>query len=69
MTTFWDLPKKVREEIYRLHLVQQEPVDYALFKNLCGYPENDPDTEPFVKERIMPLIFQASRRLEKEGTI
>jgi hypothetical protein len=36
MANFWDLPKPVRERIYRLHLVQEDPVDLDRFEAHCG---------------------------------
>ena len=36
MANFWDLPKPVREQIYRLHLVQENPVDLDDFEAACG---------------------------------
>jgi hypothetical protein len=36
MANFWDLPKPVRERIYRLHLVQDDPVNLIDFEAACG---------------------------------
>jgi hypothetical protein len=36
MANFWDLPKPVREQIYRLHLVREDHVDLVDFEAACG---------------------------------
>lgn len=35
MANFWDLSKPVREQIYRLHLVQEDPIDMKKFVASC----------------------------------
>ena len=67
MAGFWDLPKELREKIYRMHLVQQNRVTYKRFKTLSGCTEKDPFGDATKLERIMPNIFQVSRKLEQEG--
>lgn len=67
MAGFWDLPKELREKIYRMHLVQQNRVTYKRFKTLSGCTEMDSFGDATKLERIMPNIFQVSRKLEQEG--
>lgn len=36
MGDFWDLPRPLRERIYRLHLVQDDPIDLTQLQAACG---------------------------------
>jgi len=69
MTGFNDLPKTVRETIYRIHLVQDGPVKFSEFKALCNCSNNDErtTTEGFNPARIMPTLLRVSRKSEREG--
>lgn len=60
MTTFWDLPRSVRERIYRLNLVQETPLVFDEFMKMCG----NKDTFPLT---TMPCLMQADRKLELEA--
>lgn len=65
MTNFWDLPKPVREKIYRLHLRFTTPVKYETFKELSGGTQAAADGTKV--QKIMPLLLQVLYRLELEG--
>jgi len=72
MKTFWNLPKPVREKIYRLALIEEEqPVDFAAYKKTCGYTEEnaddmDCDTKKPAKLKC-PDLLQVSRKVEREA--
>jgi hypothetical protein len=74
MANFMDLPKAVREKIYRLHLVADEqPVDFTTHKVLCGYDGFDNDDHPSTKlyngeSRKMPPLLHVSRQIEREAS-
>lgn len=59
MTDFWDLPRSVRERIYRLNLVLT-PLVFDEFMKMCG----NKDTFPLT---TMPCLMQADRKLELEA--
>lgn len=65
MKDFWDLPKPVREKIFRLYLHHGSPVSYETFKGLSR--STQPATDGTLAQQIMPLLLQASYRLELEG--
>jgi hypothetical protein len=65
MTNFWDLPKPVREKIYRLHLRFTSPVNYETFKELSRGTQ--PAADGTKVQKIMPLLLQVPYRLELEG--
>jgi hypothetical protein len=67
MANFWDLPKTVRETIYRTHLVQASSVKSAEFEEYCRCPDPDQDFAP-KPLRLMPPLLEVSRRIEREGT-
>lgn len=67
-----DLPKPVREKIYRLHLVaEQQPVNFEAYKEACGYTEGtndlsgDADKPAKIKS---PALLQVSRKMEREAS-
>ena len=62
MKGFCDLPKPVREKIYRMHLVQDDPVEFPEFKAFCNFSNDDDPPQ------IMPSLFQVSRKIDREGT-
>ena len=66
MANFWDLPKPVRERIYRLHLVQEDPVDLVDFEATCGgdlpYIWSDLKTR-----RGTPQLLQVCKKTEREA--
>lgn len=69
MTNFWNLPKLVREKIYRMHLVRDAPVDYEKFIDLCGVTDADwrfrgMKLQP---EPMLPRILHVSQEMEEEG--
>jgi len=72
MKTFWDLPKPVREKIYRLDLVaQKQPVDFTIYKKTCGYTENAGDADHGVgkpPKTQCPNLLQVSRKIEREAS-
>lgn len=61
MTNFWDLPKAVREKIYRMHLVQDSPVTLNDFKTFCN------KCRVSSSERVTPCLLQADLRIEREA--
>jgi hypothetical protein len=65
MANFWDLPKDVRERIYRLHLVQADPIDLDEFLASC---EGDP--VPLWRRgqhRGMPKLLHVCKKTEREA--
>lgn len=67
MKGFYDLPKSVREKIYRMHLVQDDPVKFSEFKAICNCTDKD-EILTNKRPRIMPSLLQVSRKIEREGT-
>ena len=68
MTNFWDLPKLVRERIYRLHLVQEDPVDLDRFEAHCG--EDFPplwSTRNRGSLRGIPQLLKVCKKTEREA--
>lgn len=65
MTSFWDLPKPVREKIYRMNLRLTTPVKYETYKELSGGTQ--PAADGTEVQQIMPPLLQVSYRLELEG--
>lgn len=66
MANFWDLPKPIRERIYRLHLLQDQPVTQGDFLQLCGRRETRCScSECLVK--MMPCLLQADHKIEREA--
>lgn len=72
MPNFMDLPKPVRERIYRLHLVAyKQPVDFEAYKKACGYTEvaNDRNSKVEKPAKIKcPSLLQVSRKVQREAT-
>ena len=66
MANFWDLPKPVRERIYRLHLVQDDPVDLIGFEAACGgrLAQIWDDRK---SRRGNPQLFQLCKQTEREA--
>lgn len=62
MPDFWDLPRKVRDKIYRMHLVHDEPITQDAHDKMCrdrkalGY-----------RQKQMPIIFRVSARADREA--
>lgn len=83
MANFMDLPKPVREKVYRLHLIaDKQPVTFETFKQTCRSPaaigdyegadlkalrDNGVDTSKHGKSRTMPVLLQASDAIEREA--
>jgi hypothetical protein len=65
MTSFWDLPKPVREKIYRMNLRLTTPAKYETYKELSGGTQ--PAADGTEVQQIMPPLLQVSYRLELEG--
>ena len=66
MANFWDLPKPVREQIYRPHLVQVELVDLNDFDAACRGNENSiwDYSDPL---RRVPRLLQVCKKTEREA--
>lgn len=60
MTNFWNLPRSVRERIYRLDLVHEASLELDVYISMCGKVHTHPP-------RTMPCLMQVSRRLELEA--
>ena len=83
MANFMDLPKPVREKIYRLHLIADEqPVTFEAYKQACGSPatigdyegvhlhtlhDNGVDTSRNGTSRTMPALLQVNDTIEREA--
>jgi len=63
MANFWDLPKAVRMKIYRMHLVQDDPITNDNFDKFCGYAGKARRT----RTKIMPRLLQADPKIEREA--
>jgi hypothetical protein len=69
MKTFWDLPKPVRERIYRLHLVAEgQPVSFEAYKETCGYPESDGCETVRPAKLLCPSLLDVNRKMEREAS-
>jgi hypothetical protein len=68
MKTFWDLPKPVREKIYRLHLVPEEqPVSFEAYKETCGYTESD--NKGYKPAKVLcPILLLVNRKMDREAS-
>jgi len=66
MANFWDLPKPVREQIYRLHLVQKDPVDLVSFEAACGGKPTPIWGRPGSHSAKL-LLFKVCRKTEREA--
>lgn len=66
MANFWNMPKPLREKIYRLHLVQEHPVTFAHFRDACGGFAEDPPW-PRRHTRTMPRLLKLCKRTEREA--
>ena len=64
MSTFWDLPEDVRGTIYRLHLVQAEPISVDQHEL---YVKCEDFYEAGKSKRCTPPICELSRQAEKEA--
>jgi hypothetical protein len=65
MANFWDLPKDVRERIYRLHLVKEKPIDIYEFEASC-----QSDLAPLWrrgKQHGMPKLLHVCKKTECEA--
>ncbi|PPJ50346.1 hypothetical protein CBER1_05914 [Cercospora berteroae] len=62
MPDFWDLPRKVRDKIYRMHLVHDKPITQDAHDKMCrdrkalGY-----------RQKQMPMILKVSARADREA--
>src|ERR1700753_3109740 len=67
MANFWDLPKHVRERIYRLHLVYDEPITPDEHDHLVKYDSSQTYAAKTSREpKYMPPVFHISTKAEKE---
>ena len=64
MAKFWDLPKPVRERIYRLHLVDHEPITTTKHMSRVGQREIDWRNP---HRNFVPPICSVSLKAEKEA--
>jgi hypothetical protein len=69
MKGFYDLPKPVREKLYRMHLVQDGPVRFSEFKAICNCSDDDDDQPSGKTPRMVPSLLQVSRKIEREGIL
>lgn len=69
MAKFMDLPKAVREKIYRLHLIaKKQPVTLYEYKKTCGYTKTRRYRDKNV-QRKMPPLLHASSKIEDEASL
>ena len=68
MKGFCDLPKPVREKIYRMHLVQDDPIKFSDFQTICNFSEEDEKATKKIPQ-MMPSLLQVSRKIEREGKL
>lgn len=66
MVNFWDLPRPVRDKIYRLNLVHEGIVDLDAFKAACGLEEVVHSTHRSTS-RGKPYLFHFGTRPEREA--
>jgi hypothetical protein len=66
MPTFWDLPRAVRNKIYRFNLVQEDAVDIDGFKAACGLEAVDHSSYQS-RKRGMPYLFHFGAKTEREA--
>jgi hypothetical protein len=67
MANFWDLPKDARERIYRLHLVQADPIDLDEFVASCGGDLGPYWSTRHYEHRGMPKLLHVCKRTEREA--
>lgn len=67
MPTFWDLPRDVRDKIYRFNLVQEAAIDVDGFKAACSGLETV--SRPCYRSttRGKPYLFHFGTRVEREA--
>ena len=63
MTDFNDLPKAIRERIYALHLIQDEPITSEQHRKLI---KHNYDYRNY-RQRFMPPLLTLSHKIEKEA--
>lgn len=69
MANFWGLPKPVREQIYRLHLVREDSVDLSDFETACGGelgPIWDWRSSRRKPRRGKPRLLELCKKTERE---
>jgi hypothetical protein len=69
MTNFWSLPKPVREKIYRMHLVSDEPVGFGTYVDICGVSVGQWWARYAYSRsrRMMPCLLKVSQEIDREG--
>jgi hypothetical protein len=67
MPTFWDLPRDVRDRIYRFNLVQEAAIDVDGFKAACSGLEDVSRTSYRSRTRGKPCLFHLGTRAEREA--
>jgi len=78
MANFWNLPKTVREKIYRFHLIQNDSITIEDFEKSCGFTQpvdgvRRLTVQPGSKRKryetkLMPNLLQADRKIEREAS-
>jgi hypothetical protein len=74
MANFWDLPEAVRKKIYRLHLIQDDPITYDDYKKFCGCTRSDAKlavksrTKRNLEIKVSPRLLQAHWKLDFEAS-
>lgn len=63
MTNFWDMPKTVRHEIYRLDLVRDEPITLAKHRLIATHASGG----RFFSRRLMPPLLAISKKADREA--
>jgi hypothetical protein len=67
MPTFWDLPRDVRDRIYRFNLVQEAAIDVDGFKAACSGLEDVSRACYRSSTRGKPHLFHFGTRAEREA--
>jgi hypothetical protein len=67
MPTFWDLPRDVRDKIYRFNLVQEAAIDVDGFKAACSGLEAVSRSYYRFSTRGKPYLFHFGTRAEEEA--
>lgn len=67
MATFMDLPKDVRERIYRLHLVRDKPITNSEHHKIVKHRKKFTWGWRATPEKAMPPLLSVSSKIEKEA--
>lgn len=60
MANFFDLPRPIREKVYRLHLVKADPITRDQHDEIANY-------SPISYGKAMPALIAVSKKVEREA--